>query len=257
MATRVGKTLLEARTERGIDLYEVQRVTKIRVQLLRAMEEDRWEELPAPAHTRGLLSTYARFLGLDDAPLVEEYTSTIEGADRPEPVPQGVLQRGVLRQRQARKGSRSIKPAAVWLTGIAAAAAVALVIIGSLGGSDNGSSPTAHHRKHAGSAGGTTSAETPAQASEVSVELRPTAAVWVCLVDDRGRALVPGETLAADQARGPYSGRSFDVTFGNGSIEMTVDGELAEIPPVARPLGYRIGPRGVRKLDPASGPTCL
>ena len=258
MATRVGKALSQARTGRGIDLYEVQRVTKIRVQLLRAMEEDRWEDLPVPAHTRGLLSTYARYLGLDEAALVDEYTNTVERADRVEPVPHGVVQRGVLRQRQPGKGDRSIKPVALWLTGIAAAAAVALVIVASLGGSGNGGHRSAQHAgKARGSASTASTGQTPAQSSEVSVQLRSTAAVWVCLVDDSGRALVNGETLAADESRGPFSGRSFDVTFGNGSVEMTVDGQPADIPPVASPLGYRILPGGVRKLSPSSQPTCL
>ena len=44
---QVGQVLREARLQRGLDLYEVKRVTKISVPALRAMEEDRWESLPA------------------------------------------------------------------------------------------------------------------------------------------------------------------------------------------------------------------
>ena len=43
---QVGQVLREARLQRGLDLYEVKRVTKISVSSLRAMEEDRWEDLP-------------------------------------------------------------------------------------------------------------------------------------------------------------------------------------------------------------------
>ena len=260
MAPQVGKALREARTERGIELSEVERVTYIRIRFLRAMEEDRWEALPAPAYARGFLSAYARYLGLDDQALLDEYRRTAEGADRAEPIPYSVLQPGVLRR------NRSIKPVAMLFTGLAVVV-LGLVIVGSLGGSDNGGDVA---DQRGGSAVGsaettTTTGETPvaptgqlptAQASEVSLELRSTGTVWVCLVDDEDRAPVNGETLTADEVRGPFDSRAFEVTFGNGSVEMTVDGEPAAIPPVAEPLGYRITPSGVRELDPSSQPTC-
>jgi hypothetical protein len=253
MAPRVGKKLREARIERGIELYEVERVTYIRVKFLRAMEEDRWEALPAPAYARGFLSTYARFLGLDDRALLDQYGRTTEGAVRAEPIPPTVLQPG------ASAGRRPIKPVAILLTGLVAAVVLGLVIVGSLGGSDNGGDPA---DRRGGTAAGsattnTTTGETPgAQASVVSLELRSTGTVWVCLVDDEDRVPVNGETLTANEVRGPFDSRAFEVTLGNGSVEMTVDGEPTEIPPVAEPLGYQITPSGVRELDPSSQPTC-
>ncbi len=146
------------------------------------------------------------------------------------------------------------------ITGLVAAVLLGLVIVGSLGGTDDGGD-VADKRggKAAGSAAAnTTTGETPgAQASEVSLELRSTGTVWVCLVNDEDIAPVDGETLSANEVRGPFDSRAFEVTLGNGSVEMTVDGEPAEIPPVAEPLGYRITPSGVRELDPSSRPTCL
>lgn len=65
-----------------------------------------------------------------------------------------------------------------------------------------------------------------------------------------------GEILTTGQTEGPFTATGFDVTFGNGSMQMTVNGEPASIPPSASPLGYRITSNGVKKLDPASGPTC-
>jgi hypothetical protein len=134
-----------------------------------------------------------------------------------------------------------------------------LVIVGSLGGSDNGGDAADRRGgTEAGSASTNTgTGETPSvQASVVSVELRSTGTVWVCLVDDEDRAPVNGETLTANELRGPFESRAFEVTLGNGSVEMTVDGEPTEIPPLAEPLGYRITPSGVRELDPSSQPTC-
>jgi hypothetical protein len=251
--------LREARTERGIELSKVERVTKIRVKFLQAMEEDRWEALPAPAYARGFLSIYARFLDLDEEALLDEYTRTVEGADRPEPIPQSVIQPGVLRHSRPSRPSidLNLRHVATVVAGVVVLVILALVIVGSIGGSSNGGG--GGHKHRGGKSSGPTAATTTIQpaSGEVSLALRSTADVWVCLVDDRGRALVNGETLTADQGRGPFNGSGFEVTFGNGSVEMTVDGEPAQIPPVAQPLGYRITPEGVSKLSPTSQPTCL
>jgi cytoskeletal protein RodZ len=253
MAPQVGQALREARTERGIDLSEIERVTQIRVKFLEAMEDDRWEELPAPAYARGFLSIYARYLGLDDQALLERYKTTVEPADVAEPIPSGVVQSGQLRRSHSR---RPKKPVAILIAGIVAVVALALVIVGSIGGSGNGGkAPKNHGEKPAGPAATTTTASTPA--SQVSVELRATADVWVCLVSDQGRPVVNSETLTADEVRGPFDSSAFDVTFGNGSVEMTVDGQPAKVPPLGEPLGYRITPSGVHRLDPSSQPTCL
>jgi hypothetical protein len=249
MDLQIGQALREARVRRGIELSEVERVTKIRSKFLRAMEEDRWEELPAPVYTRSFLSTYARFLDLDDKALVDEYNRWGESEDRAEPIPPQVVRRGVLRPR------RPVRPVALLLASLLAAGVVLGLMIAALGGSgDGGDAVDRGADKRAGST--TEQPTTTEQADEVSVELRSTGDVWVCLVDDRDRAVVNGETLAANQARGPFDGRAFDVTFGNGSVEMTVDGEPADIPPLAEPVGYRITARGVRELEPSAQPSC-
>jgi cytoskeleton protein RodZ len=271
MPSQVGKALRNARTERGIELDEVERVTKIRAKFLQAMEEERWEDLPAPVYARSFLATYAEFLGLDQGALVGEYKSSVEGPESHEPIPQSVIRPGSLRQGHSARRTRSINVRAIATAVAAALVAVLLivVVVGALGGS-NGEDDQAEPRGKAtagsepdgkttaGPATTTTTTTTSQPASgEVSVELRTTAAVWTCLVDDADRALVKGVTLPADEVRGPFSGAEFDVTFGNGSVEMTVDGQPADVPPVARPIGFRITPSGVQKLPPSDQPTCL
>jgi hypothetical protein len=234
MKPQVGQALREARTERGIQLNEVERVTKIRLRFLRAMEEDRWDDLPAPANVPGFISAYAKFLGLDEQALVDQY---------------------MVRPSRSPGARRSIKPRAIVAAGVVAAIVLALVIVASLGSSGNGGGESKRHGTKA--AGGAPTGTQTAPASSVSLALRSTGTVWVCLVDNRDRALVNSETLAPGDARGPFDGRAFEVTFGNGSIDMTVDGEPAKVPHVAEPLGDRITPNGVAKLDPSSEPTCL
>lgn len=255
MTPQIGQRLHEARTGRGIELTDVERVTKIRVKFLRAMEEDRWAALPAPVYARSFLSTYARFLGLDEEALLEEYDRTVEGADRPEPVPARVVRPGRLSR------GRSVKPLGLVVTVSIAAALLGLVVVAVVsvidGGGGQGERKAAAPGDGAGKTSTSTSPPPTATESEVSVLVRSTAEVWVCLVDAEGRRLVNGEVLVADERRGPFAGRGFEMTFGNGSIEMAVDGQSIKVPPLAEPLGYRITPSGARRLAPGAQPACL
>src|SRR5690349_2920532 len=132
MAPDIGKALRDARTEQGIELSEVERVTKIRQRFLSAMEDDRWEELPAPVYTKGFLSTYARYLGLDEEPLVESYREAFGDPERPEHVPAGAVHTGEMR-RGGGPRSRSLIVA-----GLVTAVLLVLVIAAVVGGSDSG-----------------------------------------------------------------------------------------------------------------------
>jgi len=262
MATTIGQKLRRAREDRGAELSDVEVATKIRVKFLEAMEEDRWEALPGPSYARGFLDIYARHLGLDQQALLDDYRETVE-AERHDPIPQSVIKPGTLRQTRATGHTHSIKwgPVAKVLAGLIVLVLVGLVIVGSIGGSDNGSGNErgGYGKDQASTATGPAPAKptTTTPSGKVSVELRATATVWVCLMDDTGTPLVDSETLSADEARGPFSASGFDVTFGNGSVQMTVDGQPARIPQAAEPLGYRITSSGVRKLDPSSQPTCV
>jgi hypothetical protein len=250
MKNAVGQVLQDARTRRGLDLTEAERVTQIRVKFLRAMEEGRWEALPAPVYARSFLATYARFLGLDERPLVEEYDKVAAEAGREEPIPPGTIRAGGIPAHR-----RLLKPILFGAAGLAAAILLGLAIVGSLGDSGGRSSESKRAAKQGPPHRTTSTATTPASGARVSVELRSTAAVWVCLVDDADRALL-AQTVPPGERRGPFEANSFDVTFGNGSVEMTVNGEPAKVPPLAEPLGYRITTSGVHRLDPSSRPTC-
>jgi cytoskeleton protein RodZ len=262
MAPTIGSTLRKARTERGLELADVERATKIRAKFLEAMEEDRWDALPAPAYARGFLDIYARHLGLDREALLDQYSETVEDAGH-EPIPGSVIKPGILRQHRSPKRALEInlKPVAKIMVGGVLLVIVGLVIVGLIGGSDDGGGGEGRAkgedrgRQAAPPATPTTTTTTPA--GEVSVELQPTGTVWVCLVDDAGEPLVDSETLTIGDSRGPFTASGFEVTFGNGSVEMTVDGGPEQIPEVAEPIGYRITPSGVRELNPSSQPTCL
>lgn len=68
-----GQDLNRLRTERGVGLEELASATKVRVVLLRALEEGRFESLPPAVFVEGYLKAYARYFGADPAQFVKRY----------------------------------------------------------------------------------------------------------------------------------------------------------------------------------------
>ncbi len=64
-ARRTGEILRQSRTERGITLSDVEQDIRINRVYLEALENARFEVLPAPVYARGFMRSYARYLGLD------------------------------------------------------------------------------------------------------------------------------------------------------------------------------------------------
>jgi cytoskeleton protein RodZ len=71
----IGSSLREARLRQGSDLVEAEAATKIRSKYLRALEEERFEVLPAQTYVKGFLRSYADYLGLDGQLYVDEFNS--------------------------------------------------------------------------------------------------------------------------------------------------------------------------------------
>ncbi|MFA7249800.1 MAG: helix-turn-helix domain-containing protein [Dehalococcoidia bacterium] len=64
-ARRTGDILRQSRTERGITLAEVEQDIRINRAYIEALENARFDLLPAPVYARGFMRSYARYLGLD------------------------------------------------------------------------------------------------------------------------------------------------------------------------------------------------
>jgi cytoskeletal protein RodZ len=60
-----GKYLKATRELRNLSLKRIAKSTKIREVFLRAIEEDKYELLPAAFYVKGFLTLYARYLRLD------------------------------------------------------------------------------------------------------------------------------------------------------------------------------------------------
>lgn len=73
-----GSRLRRARLRRGIELDQIASVTKINPTYLRFLEEERFDDLPAPVYVRGFLGAYARCVGLDTRTVVPSYMARFD-----------------------------------------------------------------------------------------------------------------------------------------------------------------------------------
>jgi hypothetical protein len=80
----VGPALRKAREKRGVTLDAASRDTRLRVDQLRALEDEDFEALLGEVYVRGSLRTYAHYLGLSADKVLTAYT---RHADDPTPPP--------------------------------------------------------------------------------------------------------------------------------------------------------------------------
>lgn len=115
----VGDRLVALRRERGKTLSDVESATKIMGRMLTALENNRFDELPASVYVRGYIQNYAQYLGVDPAPLLEEFSRDL-GARTEAPPLRRIPERTVVPHRL----DVHTIPKQVWI-----AAAVAILVI--------------------------------------------------------------------------------------------------------------------------------
>ena len=71
--TGFGERLRREREMRGISLDEVAATTKIGTRLLRALEEEQFDQLPGGIFNKGYVRAYAKHLGIDEDQAVADY----------------------------------------------------------------------------------------------------------------------------------------------------------------------------------------
>lgn len=70
-----GERLRREREMRGIGLDEIATATKISTRNLRALEDEKFNQLPGGIFNKGFVRAYAKFLGIDEEHIVAEYES--------------------------------------------------------------------------------------------------------------------------------------------------------------------------------------
>ena len=117
----IGGSLREARERQALDINDLEAATKIRAKYLRALEDERFDVLPAQTYVKGFLRTYADALGLDGQLYVDEFNSRFASGDDDLPT--------VTRPRRPRAGSGRQVEATVVLVALAGIAAVTALVI--------------------------------------------------------------------------------------------------------------------------------
>jgi Helix-turn-helix domain len=246
--TGIGATLREARNRRKLDLSEVEAAIKIRPRFLRAMENEEWDVLPDEVYTRGFLRTYAAYLGLDGERLAEEYRRATGGGGpervpkRVEPVPTGARRR------------RPRLPGGVAIALVAAILIAVVVAIGlASGGGSSSPDSTAGKKRQKAKKPTTTAVAKPG----VSLSLVAGGEVWTCVLDAAGEPVLEGQILEPGAEAGPYRSKGFTLAFGNGEVELEVDGKPVSTPPSSSPVGYEVTGKGkLKPLEEGERPTC-
>jgi len=70
-----GERLRREREMRGISLDEIATATKISARNLKALEDEKFSQLPGGIFNKGFVRAYAKFLGIDEEQMVAEYSA--------------------------------------------------------------------------------------------------------------------------------------------------------------------------------------
>ena len=87
----MAKLLIHKRSETGLPLSEITRITRIKESYLKAIEEEEFPKLPIEVYTRGYIREYAKFLGVLPEEALVPYERYLElhkvGSDKPRAKP--------------------------------------------------------------------------------------------------------------------------------------------------------------------------
>jgi cytoskeleton protein RodZ len=227
----IGNSLREARLRQGLDLARVEDDTKIRARYLQALEDERFDVLPAETYVKGFMRTYAEYLGLDGHLYVDEFNSRFASvAEEP------IVSSPPPRRRPTRGTGSGL--VVVVLAGIVAVAV--LVVVAFAFSSDPTADPTAGTKPPGQSVTSPTSSivqpppPAPAPAKVVKLSLRAVRGdCWVTV--HRGAVTGPvvfsGTIYQGELQR--FSGKRLVLEFGDAPIEnlnVALNGHRASLP---------------------------
>jgi hypothetical protein len=243
----IGSSLREARIRQELDFPALEQATKIRAKYLRALEDERFELLPAHTYVKGFLRSYADYLGLDGELYVDEYNSRYVSGEEETHVG---ARRAPARVPAARHRRREQREAGAVLLALAAIGVVtALVIVAwRFGGPEEGRVPgldpsetgTQAQGRGGPPAGGTARITLWARNGDTGLQ--------VFRDSFRGKVVYSG-TLQRGQTQ-RFTGRRLAIRIGRPqSVRVAVNGARAQL---MRLWGtYLVTPNGLLRVDPS------
>jgi cytoskeleton protein RodZ len=82
-----GERLRREREMRGITLESISKTTKIRTNILEALEKEEFNKLPGGIFNKGFVRSYARFLGMNEEQVLKEFIGVAGDPEQPLPNP--------------------------------------------------------------------------------------------------------------------------------------------------------------------------
>jgi cytoskeleton protein RodZ len=237
----LGTKLRNAREERALSIEETAWRTRIRPDLIRALEDDEYAALGHEGHIRSHLSSYARFLGMDPGPVVREFASALD-----EPAPSAIeeLER---RRKRAHKPPRPKWLAAAVLSGTLLIGGASVGLLG--GKTERPAALDIGSRLQPPAVVHDTSRSTdrsivPAAAAKVTLRIEAHDPTMVSVIVDGTQAF--DDELVAGFARTFRARRSIEILVADPSaVELTVNDEKVASSADGTVLRARFGPHGL------------
>jgi helix-turn-helix protein len=227
----IGNSLREARLRQGLDLARVEDDTKIRAKYLQALEDERFDVLPAETYVKGFLRTYAEYLGLDGQLYVDEFNSRFAASEEPL-----VASTPPTRRPRGRPPESSF--VVVALAGIVAVAV--LFVVAFAFRDDEPADPR-------GDAAGEAAPPAPASMTLEIWANREPCRITVRAGSATGETLIAGTMRRGERQR--WIGRRFSLHFPGrpcANLQATVDGRRVRLPAGATTVS--VTARGVTQL---------
>ena len=97
----LGTRFRQERERQKITLDDVATSTKIGTRMLKALEDDHFDQLPGGIFNKGFVRAYARHLGMDEEQAITDYLAAT-GASQPIKEPEAVLPALAVRAEESR-----------------------------------------------------------------------------------------------------------------------------------------------------------
>jgi cytoskeleton protein RodZ len=241
----IGSSLREARIRQGLDFPALEQGTKIRAKYLRALEDERFELLPAHTYVKGFLRSYADFLGLDGGIYVDEYNSRYVIGEEETPVGARRSPSRIPATRRRRRERREAGAVALSLAAIGVVTAL-VIVAWRFGGPEESRVPGLEQSgqggqaaKAAGAQGGTARITLWARNGDTSLEVRRGSAA--------GKVVYSG-TLQQGQTQ-RFTGARLAIAVGRPqNVRVAVNGARAQL--TRQWATYLVTPNGLLRFDP-------
>jgi cytoskeleton protein RodZ len=221
----IGEKLRSAREAQGKTIQEASAATRVKSNYLEALEAERFGELGGNVYAKGFIRSYAGYLGLDPAPLLEEYRQERPETPVFERAPRALSGLGLERSR--RTPSSWVVVAIVFVSIVLVASLWSMLKPGTTPQSPLGAAtPPVATTTTVRSATTTTTTEAPPKG--VTVALRYLGRSWTRVITD-GRISFEGIPSTAER-RTFKADRTLELVLGAPSVvELTVNGKAIGI----------------------------